>query len=135
MACCNHEFRRQLAKLKSDNGKHAQVVVSVYASPNELHAVCGIDADWREYLQRHETFIRIAAEMCVNVVRAPILPHEYFVWLGGRQNTPKARAEYAQTVRPPYRLALKIGYGSDMGQSGMAIGWTILDMRYPGGMR
>lgn len=119
-------LRRHLAQLAADQ-PGGELLVTTYATPADHRAVCGPDADWRAYRARHDALKRLAGEYGLSVATVRVDPAAYAAWLGPRRPTPDSVAEYAQGVRPPYRLAASLGYRDKQ----MAIGWAMLDLRAP----
>jgi hypothetical protein len=97
---------RQVERIRdiiATNGSSANgCVLAVYNSDDDLREISG--DEWSaQFLGRlvGRMIDPLRAES-IAVRTVPIDARDYFRWLGGRQNTPSARAEYAAVHAAPY---------------------------------
>jgi len=124
MKAMERDLRRQLAQLAADQ-PGGEILVTTYATPADHRAVCGADADWHAYRDRHDMLKRLAKEYGLSVATVRVDPAAYAEWLGPRRPSPDSVAEYAQQAKPPYRLAMSLGYRDHQ----LAVGWAMLDLK------
>lgn len=109
-----------LLRLKATG--QATVTLATYATDNDLRRLTGEPLTVGE----HGQIVRLVAERLraegIEVATAEIDFAGYTAWLAGRPNTSDARAEYAATKRPPYRLGMMIGARANFSKDGIGVG-------------